>query len=147
MDYDVRRVSVAARPTAVVARTTTWEEFPKLWMQLLDRVYEFLRGSEVQQSGHNVMLYLDDRPSVEVGVEVDRPFAAEGEVVASVLPAGDTATTIHRGPYDQLGAAHGAVKQWCAEQGYELAGPLWELYGDWRDDPTELETEIFHLLR
>jgi hypothetical protein len=29
-------MDVAARPTAVVAATTTWQEFPKLWNVLLD---------------------------------------------------------------------------------------------------------------
>ncbi len=147
MGYEVRRVTSAARPTAVVVRATSWEEFPTLWMHLLDQVYAFLPSSRVRQTGHNVMLYLDDRPTVEVGVEVDGPFTADGPVVASLLPAGEAATTLHRGPYDRLGEAHDAVRDWCAVRRYELAGPRWEVYGDWREDPQELETEVVYLLR
>jgi len=36
MDHEVTIVDVAARPTAVVPATTTWQEFPKMWGQLLD---------------------------------------------------------------------------------------------------------------
>jgi hypothetical protein len=33
-----------------------------------------------------------------------------------------------------------------AASGRALAGPRWEVYGDWRDDPAELETEVYYLL-
>ena len=81
---EVRVVTTHARPTAVVARTTTWQEFPSLWMRLLDEVYAFLKNGGATQDGHNVMLYKDDIPNVEVGVQVSGPFAAAGAVVALV---------------------------------------------------------------
>ncbi len=28
-----------------------------------------------------------------------------------------------------------------------LAGPRWEIYGDWHEDVSELETEVFYLLQ
>jgi len=31
--------------------------------------------------------------------------------------------------------------------GRQLAGPRFEVYGDWRDDPAQLETEVYYLLR
>ena len=55
------------------------------------------------------MLYLDDVPSVEVGVEVAEPFTGLGRVVGSSLPAGRVATATLRGPYEVIGAAHEAV--------------------------------------
>jgi effector-binding domain-containing protein len=139
-------VGATARPTAVVARATTWGEFPSLWGALLGQVYEFLRTSDVRQRGHNVMLYRDDVPHVEVGVEVDRAFDAAAEVVPSHLPAGPAAMTVHRGPYDQLGAAHTAVHEWCAANGHPLTRTRWEVYGDHHDDPAQLETEVWWLL-
>jgi effector-binding domain-containing protein len=146
MGVEVRAVTTGARPTAVIARTTTWDEFPSLWGQLLDRVYAFLRTSDVEQTGHNVMLYKDGVPNVEVGVEVSGPFPPAGEVVPSVLPAGEVATAVHRGPYDRLGNTHQAIHDWCARHDRTLAGPRWEVYGDWHEDPARLETEVFYLL-
>ena len=149
----VRFVTVEARPTAVVAQTTTWTEFPKLWGALLGQVYEFVRprpefatgdGDELWQ---NVMLYKDQRPDVEVGVLVAGPFEAEGPVIPSALPSGEVATATHRGDYAKLGVSHDAVRDYAAAHGRELAGPCWEIYGHARPDPSEAETEVFWLLR
>jgi effector-binding domain-containing protein len=146
--------TVEPRLTAVVAQTTTWREFPALWPQLLDEVYAFVRTSadlagEAGSSDRwqNVMLYKDDKPSVEIGVLAPRPFTASGRVVASQLPGGHVAIAAHRGDYATLGATHDAVLGYVAAHGLELAGPRWEIYGHWREDPDELETEIRYLLR
>ncbi len=69
MDYEVSLQTVAACPTAVVAQATSWEEFPRIWARLLDEVYTFLRNGGAAQDGQNVMLYRDDVPNVEVGVQ------------------------------------------------------------------------------
>jgi effector-binding domain-containing protein len=147
LDYEVSVRTTAESATAVVAQATTWEEFPGLWRSVLDEVYTFLRGGGATQSGHNVMLYRDDVPNVEVGVQVEGTFVSSGRVVPSTLPAGRVATTIHRGPYDGLDAAHRAVRAWCVAHGHELTGTRWEIYGDWRENPEELETEVDYLIR
>jgi effector-binding domain-containing protein len=143
----IELVTTAERATAVVRCATSWDQFPSLWRELLDDVYAFLATSEVRQEGHNVMLFLDDVPNVEVGVEVSGAFTPAGRVVPSVLPAGEVAVTVHRGPYERLDDAHRAVREWCAANGRVPAGPRWEVYGDWHDDPARLETEVYYLLR
>jgi effector-binding domain-containing protein len=61
------------------------------------------------------------------------------------------ATTVHLGPYQKLGEAHGAIKEWCARNGYALASPKWEIYGhwleEWNKDPSKILTDVFYLLR
>jgi effector-binding domain-containing protein len=148
----VRFAAVEARPTAVVAQTTTWQEFPELWGPLLGQVYEFVRARPELATGdgeelwQNVMLYKDQRPDVEVGVLVSRPFQAEGLVILSALPAGEVATATHRGDYAKLGVTHQAVRDYAAARGREFAGPCWEIYGHAPPDPSQAETEVFWLL-
>jgi effector-binding domain-containing protein len=137
---------VEARPTAVVAAAVTWDSWPDVWRPMLDEVYACMRRNGNVRQGANVMLYLDDTPHVEVGVEFINPCALDGQVKRSALPAGQVARTVHRGPYEDLGLAHNRVRQWCAAHGHGLAGPLWEIYGDWRENPADLETEVYHLL-
>lgn len=146
MTYDVRVEEVAARPTAVIPATTTWQEYPTLWPQLSGEVWACLRAAGVTRGCPNVMLYLDDRPRVEVGVELRVPCQLSGRVVASSLPAGLAATTVHRGPYEGLRSAHRAVLEWCGAHGRAIAGPRWEIYGPHREDPAELTTEVYWLL-
>jgi effector-binding domain-containing protein len=149
----VRFMTVEARPTAVVAQTTTWEEFPGLWGQLLGQVYDFVRPRPDLATGvgderwQNVMLYKDQRPDVEVGVLVSGPFRPEGPVIPSVLPAGEVATATHLGGYALLGITHDAVRDYARVHGRDLAGPCWEIYGHAPPDPSEAETEVFWLLR
>ena len=105
MNHDVIVKDVAARPTAVVAATTTWPEFPALWVPLLDEVWACLRAGGVTRGCRNVMLYRDDVPNVEVGVELTQPCPLTGKVVSSNLPAGTVATTVHYGSYAGLADA------------------------------------------
>ncbi len=149
MTYEIEVAAQPHRAIAAVAWTTSWQKFPGQWRGNLDEVYACLRQTGAH-GGCNVMLYRDlpgsDRVAVEVGVEVAGPFAAAGRVRPSALPAGLAAVTIHRGPYEALGAAHEAVLRWCAARGRDLTGERWEVYGDWHEDPSLLETEIFYRL-
>jgi effector-binding domain-containing protein len=134
--------TVEPRLTAVVTETTTWPEYPTVWPRLLDEVYGVVRPRPELSPGdgwHNVMLYKDDRPSVEVGVLAAAAFDPVGRVVASQLPGGRVATTTHRGDYTGLAAAHDAVHRFAAEQGLELTGVRWEIYGHGDQDPIEIE--------
>ena len=148
----VRFATVEARPTAVLAQTTTWQEFPKLWGSLLGQVYEFVRPRPELATGddgerwQNVMLYKDQRPDVEVGVLVSGPFQAEGPVMLSALPAGAVATATHRGDYAKLGVTNQTVRDHAVAHGRGLAGSCWEIYGHAPPDPSQAETEVFWLL-
>jgi effector-binding domain-containing protein len=152
-DYPIETSTVAPRPTAVVREATTWDEFPLLWRRLLDEVYVYVRPRPELASGttpgelwQNVMLYLDDAPTVEIGVLARGTFDGEGRVVASELPGGRVARTVHRGGYAALGEAHDAVHRFAADRGFALAGPRWEIYGHPGEDPSEIEIEVSYLL-
>jgi effector-binding domain-containing protein len=146
MTHEVTVADAAARPTVVVAATTTRQEFLTLWKELLDEVWACVRAGGIDRGCRNVMLYRDDVPHVEVGVELSPPCPLSGRVSASALPAGRVAMTVHRGPYSGLGEAHRAVLDWCASEGRRPAGPRWEVYGPHNDDPAEVWTEVYYLL-
>ena len=98
MDYEVEVVEVPERQTAVVPLSTTWPELPAEAGSAFDEVWAFVRKEEgLRFDGHNVILYLDGVPNVEVGVIVTRTFPPEGRVQASILPAATVARTVHRG--------------------------------------------------
>jgi effector-binding domain-containing protein len=148
MDHAVSIVATDAAPTAVIRETTTWERFPTLWRELLDEIWGHVRGAGVH-AGRNVMLYLDDVPNVEVGVELKGALAApSGRIVASALPEGRAATTVARGAPSPEGiaAAHTAVIEWCAANGHTRTDVRWEVYDHWRDDPDRFETAVYWLL-
>jgi len=148
MSVNVTLVSVEASPTAVVAATTTWAEFPSLWKPMLDKVWSFLANAPagLYKDGHNVMLYKDDLPSVEIGVQVNRPFKGSGAILSSSLPGGQVATARHAGPIDRIGDTHLAVCAWCAANGYRLRRQRWEIYGDPDPATGEFVVDVFWLV-
>ncbi|HZP53506.1 GyrI-like domain-containing protein [Actinocrinis sp.] len=143
MTADVTVANVEPSPTAVVAVATTWAQFPKVWRPMLDEVWAFLRGGApagLYKQGHNVMLYKDDVPNVEIGVQVNGPFEPVGNVVASTLPGGLAATATHTGPIAAIGETHAAVVAWSKANGHTVTGARWEIYGD--PDPSTGQIDV-----
>jgi effector-binding domain-containing protein len=150
MSYDVRVEQVGSRPLAVVRRRAKGHELAKVVPEACGTVWSALRAQQVKGAGRHVALYWDDQINMEVGVEMDEPFAGHGEVIGSSTPSGTVATTVHMGPYGRLHEAHEAILQYCANHGYALAGPSWEVYGHWTADcdrdPNQIRTDISYLL-
>jgi effector-binding domain-containing protein len=110
-------------------------------------VWNFVRSRRLA-AGRHVAIYLNAAIDLEIGVEVQGAFDAEGGVVPSSTPPGLTASTVHFGPYQHLGTAHAAVRSWCEANGHQLVGPSWEIYGhwqpDWNTDPSRIRTDVFY---
>ena len=152
VQYDVRiEENVDGRSLAVVRRRAHLHELPKVIPEACGLVWKTLRTAQVKGEGRHVAVYLDDEINLEIGVEMDAPFGGHGEVVASSLPVGLVASTMHLGPYSKLHDAHKAICDYTARHGYDLAGPNWEIYGhwvdDWNRDPSKIRTDVFYLLK
>lgn len=91
--------------------------------QLIGEAYAKLRQSP---AGRPMTLYheLEYDPD-GMDMEVLVPVAAEGE---QALPAVTVAAATHVGPYEQIGDTYEPFFAWLSEQGYQIAGPLREIY-------------------
>jgi effector-binding domain-containing protein len=147
MEYQVHVEQAASQTTGVVRLRARPSELAKIIPQACGEVWEFFRASTLPRPGRHLALYLDGEINIEVGVEAAQPFVGNDRVFCSQTPAGPVATTAHIGPYDRLHEAHTAVLKWCADHGHTLAGPSWEVYGHWNDDPAQLRTDIYYLLQ
>jgi effector-binding domain-containing protein len=147
MEYQVSVQPVASQLTAVVRLRARQDELSTVIPQACGEVWAFARSAGLPRPGRHLALYLDCVMNIECGAEVFQPFTGNDRVICSSTPAGTVATTAHWGPYDRLGDAHKAILQCCADHGHELAGPSWEVYGHWDDDPAKLRTDIFYLLK
>jgi effector-binding domain-containing protein len=84
---------------------------------------------------------------VDIGVQVDRFDGVSDAGVHEVeLPATTVAHAVHTGPYDRLGETHTAVLAFCEQHGHTPSGLSWEIYGDWTDDVSALETDVVYEL-
>jgi effector-binding domain-containing protein len=150
MDYNVRLEQVSSLPLAVVRRRARPQELARVVPEACGTVWNVIRSLKVAGAGRHVAIYLDGQINLEVGVEVETPFAGHGEVVGSATPAGTVATAVHFGAYNQLQKTHEAICQWCGNHNYTPAGPNWEIYdhwkNEWNNDPSKIRTDIFYLL-
>ena len=148
--YAVHEVGVAARPLAGVRARVPRGRVAQEFGRHLDQVYAAARSGAVHLDGQNIFVYraaTADELTVDFCVGVTAPFTAVGQVEPLETPHGLAAMTTHVGDYARLGEATAAIRAWCRENGRVPTGPSWEVYGHWNADPTQLRTEVYHLLQ
>jgi effector-binding domain-containing protein len=147
--YAVQFQRLNSVPLAVIRRQVSAADLARVVPECCGLVWNAVRAQQVQ-AGRHVAIYWDASIRLEVGVEFDGPFAEHGAVVRSATPAGAVASATHFGPYGGLGAAHDAVRTWCRDNNYRLAGPSWEIYdhwqSEWNADPSRIRIDIYYLL-
>jgi hypothetical protein len=151
MGSDVRLEQLGSRPLAVVRRRARPQDLARVVPEACGLVWNVLRDQKIPGAGRHIALYWDGEINLDVGVELDTPFAGYGEVLASATPAGTVATATHFGPYNRLHEAHQAICRWCEQHGRTPAGPQWEIYGHWIDEwntnPAKIRTDVYYLLK
>jgi effector-binding domain-containing protein len=153
-------VTIQQVPAHSIAIIRDRAKIPELSVKvpaLCGRAWNFIKKNGLKSSGRMIAVYhfdvhKDPKPAdfdmdIEVGAEVDAPFTGSDGVESSQTPAGTVAMTVHVGPYNKLGQAHDAIRAFCKQNGKQIAGTCWELYGHWTDVESKLTTDVFHLLR
>ncbi len=146
---DIAIVTVEARPLIAARTNAVFTEIPAKLIALMDRVQVFVDDHGIDGAGPHVWFYRDvqgDRMEVDVGIEVPAGTSAGDGLVLSSTPAGRCAHAVLQGDYAGIPKLHSAIHRWCAEQRLPLAGPCWEVYGPWHDDPARRRTDMYHLL-
>lgn len=155
MSQDVTTMVVEPLHLAAVRDRATRQNLSDKIMQHVGTVLQSLGKSQTrfgrcvviyrEEGGKECMLLTEAGVPIDVGWEVEPPFAADGPVAAVSTPAGMVATAVHIGPYDRVGEAHEAIMRWCRFNDRPVAGPNWEVY----DHPREGQpprTDVFYLI-
>jgi effector-binding domain-containing protein len=148
--YDVREVAVAPRPVAGVHAQVPRGRVGQEFRRYLDQVYAAAKAGAVHLDGQNIFIYRSataDQLNVDFCVGITAPFSAVGNVLPLETPQGIAAMTTHYGDYGRIGDANAAILAWCSANERQRAGPSWEVYGHWNDDPAKVTTEIYYLLK
>jgi effector-binding domain-containing protein len=134
--YDIHAVEASPQPTAAIRATLAVPEIGAWYGPTLGRVAAWLGQHGIPIVGPPYARYHrvgDERFEVEAGFPVGAAVDGDEEVVASSLPGGRHATTVHIGPYEKLSAAYEALGTWVVDQGGVATGDPWEVY---ETDPT-----------
>jgi effector-binding domain-containing protein len=151
MQYDIMVKPVAPMAIAAVRRKVRIPDIATAWKSALDEVWAFMRQHPELKPVRNVFLYHhptqgDAAMNVDFGVAVTGAFSGDGAIRAASTPAGTAACVTHVGPYSGIPDAHAAIHAWREREGRQFAGWSWEIYGDWNEDQSKLETEVVYLL-
>lgn len=139
MSYEIRIKEVPDQLVASVRRRASMasvgKEVPEAFRELSEAVAPVGFGT-----GMPGVTYLGEvSPQTEWDMEIFMPVATRFEppegMEVRILSGATCASTIHRGPYDEIGPAYDALTSWVGERGHQVAGPPWELY---LNDPNEV---------
>lgn len=147
MTYECHVERREAQPViGVQAEMTTPEEFGPKVGATYGRLYAYA-GAKGVTPGMPMMIVRGMGPPVllEIAIMVAAETPGEGDILASVLPAGDVVTTLHIGLYDTIGAAYEAVFAYAGQHGRQPAGAPYETYltdPDTEPDPAKFRSEV-----
>ncbi len=138
MAYHCELVEQQARPTLVVRKRAAVERLSEVLGPAWGEVMACAEKTGATPSDAPFVAYhnMDMQDlDLEIGFTFARPLEGNGDVRAGETPEGKTVQCLHMGPYDQVGAAYGAIEAWISERGLQHAGPAYEFY---LNDPFEV---------
>jgi len=139
VEYPVETMQAAEQSLQIVRGRTTIAILPKRIRELFDQFYAGFTGKH----GLNIVLYPGGDWAGEFEIACGVHVESGGN---ASTPMGLVVKTIYFGPYNEMKPAHRAIHEWVRENDHLLAGPSWEVYGHWTDDPDKLRTDIYYLL-
>jgi effector-binding domain-containing protein len=148
--YEVRLRETVPQMAAAIRGRAAWAEIGPFVAASLRDVFKVAGDQGVRFAGPPYAIYHHaDSSEAEVELEVGMPVAeqvdAAGRVVASIVPGGLVAATVHSGRYEDVGPAYRALAEWISDHGHETSGPPREMYlvgPDQVQDLGALRTEI-----
>lgn len=134
----VERREHTAAPILFIRRQVSRAQLPAAIGECLAAVLAHAQKRGVAIVGPPFTRYPSAGPgevTAEIGFKVATLVAGEGEIEAGTLAGGPVAFAVHKGPYEELGAAYAALERFIASQGGRPGGAPWEVYVT---DPGEL---------
>jgi len=143
--YGIEAKQVPDQPVLMVRKRTTMDGIGEAMGAAFGELMAHMGRNGIIPTGPPMCVYPEDLDQERGGemwvcMPVAPGVAGEGPVEATVLPGGSMASTVHKGPYDGLGQAYGALVGWVQEHGHRPAGPMRDIY---LTDPDQVPPEEY----
>lgn len=155
MTYEVRIQETQPQPAAAVRGRAAWAELGPFIGGALTEVFGVAGRQGVRFAGPAYGIYhsahtTEAEVDLEVGMPVAEAIEAAGRVIATTIPGGLVAATVHCGRYEEISSAYRALGEWVQEHGHETDGPPREVYlagPEQVQDPGAQRTEVIWPVR
>jgi effector-binding domain-containing protein len=154
MPYEVVVKDLPSTPVLAVRETVRFEELGVRIGEGMQRLMAHISGSGVEMAGPPMVVYHGDiveegRGQIDICVPTRGAAGEQSDILVTEIPGGAVASTLHRGPYDEIQPAYHALAGWIQEHGHEVAGPPREIYlnDPSQAEPADLETEVVWPIR
>lgn len=133
MPYDVQVTEVTPKLVAATKVHTNLRQIGSDIATGFGTLMQGLGKEGLMPSGAPLIVYhdvIDEQTDgdIEICVPIAREIDNPAEVYSRELEGGTVATTMHHGPYEQIGSAYHTLTGWISEHGHEIAGPPREIY-------------------
>jgi effector-binding domain-containing protein/DNA-binding transcriptional MerR regulator len=153
--YEVHLRETKTQIAASVRGRAAWSDLGAFVGTAIMEIVRAASDQGVRLAGPAFAMYhsadtTEDEVDLEAGMPVAEPIEPTGRAVATTIPGGPAATTVHAGRYEEIGPAYRALGEWVQEHGHETAGPPREVYIVGLDqvrDPGALRTELVWPIR
>lgn len=139
MNYEIL-LSEQQKQNALSIRTRTkLEELPSKIGEAYGKIMQYLieLGLTPMDAPYTAYYNLDmDDLDVEMGFPVASLLQDKEDIKATIIPAGNYVSCMHKGPYSQMEEPYEAMTKWIQENGHEALGISYEYY---YNSPMEVE--------
>ncbi|NYT93545.1 MerR family transcriptional regulator [Salinispora sp. H7-4] len=150
MPYDVIVKEAATIPVASLTLHTSLNAIGADLGRGFGTVVDAIGNAGAESNGKPFVIYhdvIDEQTNgdIEICIPVPAGTVLPGDPVRyRELPGGPVATTVHRGPYQEISPAYHVVTGWIEQEGIHPAGPPREIYlnDPQTVSPAELLTEV-----
>ncbi len=151
MTYQCELKQQPAQSALAIRTRAAVQDLPQVFGRAYGALMQYLGELGEQPAGMPYAAYFNmdmQNLDLEIGFPVAHKIAGKGEIQPSEFPGGKLASTVHIGPYDQVGPAYDALMKWIGAQGYQAAEVAYEIYYSGPETPPhEIKTEILFPLK
>lgn len=148
MDYVIAKRELGPQPILGIRDRRAAADVPGFLTEAFGELFGRLGLLGMAPAGHPFVIYHAFGPNhidAEVCVPIAEVATTMGRIRSRELAAMTVASTLHVGPYEELGAACRALTDWINQHGLGAAGPVQECYLNGPGDvvtPAEYRTEV-----
>lgn len=131
MEYKFEVVDSPAQNALTMRTVTSVGNLPQELGKAYTAIIAYLGEMGEQPSDAAFAAYYNmdmEKLDVEMGFPVARALPGKGDINASVIPAGKSATCLHKGAYQEMAPTYEAMNKWMSDSGLQPTGVVYEFY-------------------